>query len=122
MLQSHRIKNDPWVVADLPNALFFFILLPNHVVHFIQPLAGLFVRLQLHLAVLKGCLRGKKGNKNRVQPFLPSSISGFTAACTVREQLTSSFFWLDCRMVSFSCRSFSCSSRRELILSVAAVN
>lgn len=46
-----RQKNDPQVI-DLTNVLFFFILLPNHIVHLIQPLTGLFVRLQLNLAVL----------------------------------------------------------------------
>lgn len=58
-----RQKHDPQVIADLPNVLFLLVLLPNHIVHLIQPLTGLFVCLQLNLAVLQGCLGKKKTQK-----------------------------------------------------------
>lgn len=50
-------------VTDLANVLFLFVLRPHHIVHLIQSLSALFVRLQLHLAVLKGCLKKEKKNK-----------------------------------------------------------
>lgn len=61
------------MLADLTNALFFFILLPNHIVHLIQPLTGLFVCLQFHLAVLEGCL----GKKNTKLEFIVSFLNLF---------------------------------------------
>lgn len=67
-----RQKNDPQVIADLPNVLFFFVLLPNLIVHLIQPLTGLFVRLQLNLAVLQGCL-GKK-DTHKYSSVFPSLL------------------------------------------------
>lgn len=111
-------------VTDLANVLFLFVLRPHHIVHLIQSLSALFVRLQLHLAVLKGCLKKEKKTskttlKNCFSYEQPIRVSHrfFTAAL-----LTSSFFWLDCRMHSFSFLSSSCSSCREFILSVAAVS
>lgn len=50
------------LIPDLANAPFFFVLLPNHIVHLIQALSSLFVRLQLDLAVLKGCLENQIHN------------------------------------------------------------
>lgn len=110
-------KHDPHT-TNLANALFFLVLLPNHVVHLVQALPSLFVCLQLYLAILQGCLwksNPKYTIKVNVLPFTFHVVSWTSL-------VTSSFFWLDCRMDSFSCRSCSCSSRRELILSVAAVS
>ncbi len=60
------------MIPDLANALFLFILLPNHIVHLVQALSSLFVRLQLHLAVLKGCLEKQKHTYNPVFVLLRS--------------------------------------------------
>lgn len=104
-------------MSDLANVLFLLVLLPHHIVHLIQALSSLFVRLQLHLAVLKGCLENKTHTTQSVCVFF-RVFQGLVAVTF----LTSSFFWLDCKIDSFSFLSCSCSSLRELILSVAAVS
>lgn len=69
-----------------------------------------------------GCLEVPPGNANTVHSvYIVLYLKG-VGAISWRLSLTSSFFWLVTKMDSLSFFSCSCSSRRELIRSVAAVS